>query len=86
MIGTNKTCAQETVGCMVEDLASGHINIPEDSSIEGVQKLVAGRQPASITYPEWLRIDAEETSRGEAEGRPRVKFTNIAEMIEVAKK
>ena len=86
VIGTNKTCAQETVGCMVEDLAAGHINIPEDSSIEGVQKLVAGRQPESITYPEWLRIDAEETSRGEAEGRPRVKFTNIAEMIEVAKK
>ena len=85
VIGTNKTCAQETVGCMVEDLAAGQINMPEDPSAEGAQQLIEARQPNAISYPEWLRIDAEETSRGEAAGRPRVKFTDIAEMVSIAK-
>ena len=85
VIGTNKTCAQETVGCMVEDLAGGLINQPEDPSVQGAQKLIESRQPEVISYSEWLRIDAEETSRGEAAGRPRVKFTDIAEMVNIAK-
>ena len=85
VIGTNKTCAQETVGCMVEDLAAGQINMPEDPSVGGAQKLIDARQPESISYPEWLRIDAEETSRGEADGRPRVKFSDIAQMVAIAK-
>ena len=85
VIGTNKTCAKETVGCMVEDLAAGQINMPEDPSVGGAQKLIDARQPESISYPEWLRIDAEETSRGEADGRPRVKFSDIAQMVAIAK-
>ena len=85
VIGTNKTCAQETVRCMVEDLAAGQINMPEDPSVGGAQKLIDARQPESISYPEWLRIDAEETSRGEADGRPRVKFCDIAQMVAIAK-
>ena len=85
VIGTNKTCAQETVRCMVEDLAAGQINMPEDPSVGGAQKLIDARQPESISYPEWLRIDAEETSRGEADGRPRVKFSDIAQMVAIAK-
>ena len=85
VIGTNKTCAKETVGCMVEDLTAGQINMPEDPSVGGAQKLIDARQPESISYLEWLRIDAEETSRGEADGRPRVKFSDIAQMVAIAK-
>ena len=70
---------------MVEDLAGGLINQPEDPSVQGAQKLIESRQPEVISYSEWLRIDAEETSRGEAAGRPRVKFTDIAEMVNIAK-
>ncbi len=32
----------------------------------------------------WRRIDAHERARGEAEGRPRVKLTTVAEMLQVA--
>jgi len=85
VIGTNKTCAQETVGCMVEDLAAGNINMPEDPSVEGAEALVQQRQPDAISYPEWLNINEVELSRGEAEGRPRVKFTSIPEMVSIAK-
>ncbi len=85
VIGTNKTCAQETVGCMVEDLAAGNINNPEDASVEGAAALIAERTKDAISYSEWSRIDEAELAKGEAQGRPRVKFTEIPEMLDVAK-
>ncbi len=85
VIGTNKTCAQETVNCMVEDLAAGKINEPADPSVEGVKVLVNSRQSMAVSYDEWLNINEVEVSRGEAAGRPRIKFTNIDEMVEVAR-
>lgn len=85
VIGTNKTCAQETVNCMVEDLAAGKINLPQDPSVDGAATMVAVKKPASVSYDEWLKIDAEEVSKGEAQKRPRVKFTRVAEMLAVAK-
>ena len=85
VIGTNKTCAQETVNCMVEDLAAGNINEPADPSVEGVKALVNSRQSRAVSYDEWLNINEVEVSRGEAAGRPRIKFTNIDEMVEVAR-
>jgi ferredoxin--NADP+ reductase len=85
VIGTNKTCAQETVNCMVEDLANGNINQPEDVSVEGAATLVAGRVSETVSYEDWQKIDAAEVSKGEAQGRPRVKFVRIADMLAVAK-
>ncbi|MDA0977536.1 MAG: FAD-dependent oxidoreductase [Proteobacteria bacterium] len=84
VIGTNKTCAQETVACMVEDLVAGKYVEPEDASIEGAKALIESRQANAISYQEWLNINDVEISKGEEQGRPRVKFTNVAEMIKVA--
>ena len=42
--------------------------------------LVRARQPHLVNYEDWSRLDALEQSRGEAGGRPRVKFTSRAEM------
>lgn len=83
VIGTNKTDAQETVQCMVEDLAVGKILEPADASREAVDALVRGRQPEAISYDDWKRIDAKEIDHGEAQKRPRVKFTNVADMLAV---
>lgn len=83
VIGTNKTDAQETVQCMVEDLAVGKILEPADASREAVDALVRGRQPEAISYDDWKRIDAKEIEHGEAQKRPRVKFTNVADMLAV---
>ena len=85
VIGTNKTCAQETVALMLEDLGSGKVNVPEDPSIRGVETLINEKEGAVVTYPEWQNIDRSELQRGEAEGRPRVKYTDVNEMIGVAK-
>jgi ferredoxin--NADP+ reductase len=85
VIGTNKTCAQETVACMVEDLSAGRFNEPEDPSIEGAAALVGEREPEAISYQQWQAIDAVEVGKGEAQGRPRVKFTRVADMVSVGK-
>ncbi len=85
VIGTNKTCARETVACMLEDLAAGHILNPADPSIEGAKAFIAIRQPDAVSYEEWEKIDQEEVTKGSAQGRPRVKITSWEEMLAVAK-
>ena len=85
VIGTNKTCAQETVALMIDDLGSGNVNVPEDPSIRGAEKLINQKVGEVVTYPEWQNIDRSELQRGKAEGRPRVKYTDVSEMISVAK-
>ena len=37
-----------------------------------------------VTFEGWKRIDAEETKRGVALGKPREKITDIREMLEIA--
>lgn len=81
VIGTNKTCAQETVNMMVEDLKAGKILSPAKPSIDDAKLLVESRVADSISYSDWTKIDAIETSKGEAEGRPRVKFTQVADIL-----
>ncbi len=83
VIGTNKTCAQETVRCMVEDLQTGNHFEPKSNDGNGIEKLLRERQAEVISYEEWKAIDAVEVSRGQAENRPRVKFTDIREMLAV---
>ena len=85
VIGTNKTCARETVACMLEDLAAGLMLAPVDPSIEGTRALIAKRQPEAVSYEEWMKIDQEEVSRGTAQHRPRVKITNRDELLRLAK-
>jgi len=82
VIGTNKTDAQETVHCMVEDLAAGSTFLPSDASPDAAMKLIRERQPNFISYEDWLTLDAEEVARGEQSGRPRVKFTSVDDMLE----
>ena len=33
-----------------------------------------------FTYADWLKLAAMESAKGEANGRPRVKFTSVNEM------
>ena len=51
MIGTNKTCAQETVARMIEDIGLGKVNIPEDPSSRELEDLIYGIGSAVVTYP-----------------------------------
>lgn len=79
VIGTNKPDAVETVECMLEDLAAGKHFLPERTDIEA---FIRQRQPKVFSYADWLELSGIETSKGQATGRPRVKFTTVQEMID----
>ena len=82
VIGTNKPDAFETVTAMLEDLQQpGRRFAPDLPTREHVDALLAERSCAPVSFEEWSRIDAMELERGEASGRPRVKFTSTEEML-----
>ncbi|HEX6117525.1 MAG TPA: FAD-dependent oxidoreductase [Solirubrobacterales bacterium] len=84
VIGTNKKDAQETVDAIFEDLEAGRVpeREPADRSIE---ELLSERQPDAVTFAGWQAIDEAEKSAGEPQGRPRVKFCSVAEMVEASR-
>lgn len=81
VIGTNKPDAVETVTCMMEDLANEKILSPAHPQPEAVEKLIQDRQPNYLTYADWLKLNEMEVAKGEALGRPRIKFTTVKEML-----
>jgi ferredoxin--NADP+ reductase len=86
VIGTNKKDAQETVDKLFEDLAAGKIPGPELASDRGAtEAMLAERKPDHVTFEGWQGIDAAEVERGKPQGRPRVKFVSIEEMLDAAK-
>lgn len=86
VIGTNKTDSGETVSCMVEDIEKNNILNPSKADGDSVSRLIKERQPKYISYQDWLRIDEIERKRGEQLGRPRLKFTDIDEMLDALDK
>jgi ferredoxin/flavodoxin---NADP+ reductase len=81
VIGTNKADAVATVASMVED-------VPELPGIEDANRdpanivaLIEERVPNYVNYEAWRCLDRYETSRGTEQGRPRVKVTNVEEML-----
>ena len=85
VIGTNKRDAQETVEHLLEDLREQRLPQPERPARAAIEELVAERQPDAVEYAGWELIDAAEKAAGEPLGRPRVKFTRVAEMIEASR-
>ncbi|HEX3033589.1 MAG TPA: FAD-dependent oxidoreductase [Thermodesulfobacteriota bacterium] len=86
VIGTNKTDSGETVNCMLEDVVNGAIFDPSHPEAASIENLIRERQPSFVSYSDWLNLDKQELARGEAEGRPRVKYTSIAEILEALRR
>lgn len=85
VIGTNKPDALETVKHMLADLADGRILQPDQPSGTAVLDLIKERQPNFFSYDDWLKLDEIERARGAEHGRPRVKFTDIGDMLAAIK-
>ena len=85
VIGTNKRDAQETVDHLLEDLAEGRLPEPADPTPTRSRRWCAERKPDVVSYAGWEAIDAAEKAAGEPLGRPRVKLTRVAEMLDAAK-
>jgi ferredoxin/flavodoxin---NADP+ reductase len=82
-IGTNKSCALQTVQRLVDDFNAGLLRDPIDKP-SALDALVAERQPAVVDAAGWRAIDAAEVSRGSLGHRPRNKFTSVADMLAIA--
>jgi ferredoxin/flavodoxin---NADP+ reductase len=79
-IGTNKSCAAQTVHNLVADYNRGLLADPVGS---GLDKLVRRRRPDVIDGAGWKAIDAAEIARGGGV-RPRDKFTAVTDMLDAA--
>jgi len=86
VIGTNKPDAAETVEQMLADARAGHTLTPEQATAEAALELVRRRQPCFVSYDDWRKLDALEAARGKEQGRPRIKFTRIDDMLAALKK
>jgi ferredoxin/flavodoxin---NADP+ reductase len=81
VIGTNKKCAYETVDHLLADAADGKLPEPPKDHFE---RLLSERGVIAVDYAGWEKIDQYERARGAEHGRPRVKLTTIAEMLDKA--
>jgi ferredoxin--NADP+ reductase len=81
-IGTNKSCAAESVHQLVADYNAGLLADPVGKPA-GLDKLVRRRAPGVVDAAGWRAIDAAEIERG-GEHRPRDKFTTVAGMLAAA--
>ena len=85
VIGTNKPDAAETVEAMLTDARAGKLLSPTNATAAAAEALVRGRQAHVVTYDDWRRLDALELSHGKEQGRPRVKFTRVDDMLAALK-
>lgn len=83
IIGTNKPDSVETVNMLLEDLQAGALNMPNMPERAALEALLVERQPEYVSFSGWQAIDAAETARGAEQGRPRVKFSRVEEMLDV---
>lgn len=81
-IGTNKSCALQTVQNLVDDYNAGRLADPVVRPA-ALDKLVASRRPDMVNAAGWQAIDRAEIARG-GEGRPRDKFTSVTDMLAAA--
>ena len=83
VIGTNRPDAKETVAHLVADAVEGRHLFPVRPHPEQVDEEIRSRQSQVVTWPDWQKLDALETARGAEQGRPRVKFTSVEEMLAI---
>lgn len=85
VIGTNKPDSQETADMMMEDALMLAPLDPAKATRDAVEKLLAERKVDYVSYPDWQLLDQVEVARGQALGRPRLKFCRIDEMLSAIK-
>jgi ferredoxin/flavodoxin---NADP+ reductase len=85
VIGTNKSCSQETVAAVVDDLRAGRLPTPSISTAS-LDEAIRARQRAVVTVAGWKAIDSRERREGQsaAPPKPRRKFVRIGTMLSVA--
>jgi ferredoxin--NADP+ reductase len=86
VIGTNKPDSVETVESLLEDMKAGKVNAPASPERGALEGLLNERGIRYVSFADWLTLDKAEIERGSRENRPRVKFTDVEEMLTVLDK
>jgi ferredoxin--NADP+ reductase len=84
ILGTNKRDAEETIGCLVEDLRNGDLPRAAAPDREQLDSLLAARTEQVVTAEGWRAIDAHELELGSSQDRPRVKLATRSELLSIA--
>lgn len=83
VIGTNKTCAEETVGALLDDHRHGLLPDPSQPAASFADHLER-RSVNRIDRRGWLRIDDHELRQGRSTGRTRRKLVDLDHMTALA--
>ncbi|MBZ0275753.1 MAG: FAD-dependent oxidoreductase [Anaerolineae bacterium] len=83
IIGTNKPDSIETANMLLEDVEDGKLLTPSKPTRAAVESLLHERGVRYVTFADWLYLDGLETKRGAEQGRPRVKFSQVDEMVKL---
>ena len=84
IIGTNKKCARDTVRALLADARSDTLPNTGTLIATDVDRILRQRQPHLIDQLGWLHIDDKERAAGRAAGRPRIKITEIDQLVAAA--
>ena len=84
VIGTNRTCAEETVAQLWQDFDTGHLS-REVGDRTALRALLSDRGAYPVDWQGWRAIDLAERRRGADTARPRVKFVDIRDMLAAAR-
>lgn len=81
VIGTNKPDSVETVECLLEDWREGRLKDLAKTTEEDLLAILTRRGVQVVSFAGWQRLDGLERELGQEQGRPRVKFYDVAEML-----
>ncbi|WP_226356736.1 4Fe-4S binding protein [Pseudonocardia sp. ICBG601] len=85
VIGTNRTCAAETVGSLLADHAAGGLVDPAPTAAEDLDRLLAARRPERIGLAGWRAIDRAERLGGRGAGAPRRRIVTVEGLLAAAR-
>jgi len=80
IIGTNRADSIATVKSLLADLT--RLAPAAKAGAEALEPLLAARGVRVVSLADWLKIDEAEVARGQPKGKPREKFTRVAEMLQ----
>ena len=88
IIGTNLTCAEDTVATLAQHAQTGMLRHPQhsthDEAAAHVLQALTATGARVLTAAAWARLDAAERERGAARGKPREKVTALRDMLAFA--
>ncbi|MBA2292107.1 MAG: FAD-dependent oxidoreductase [Gemmatimonadales bacterium] len=82
VIGTNKSCAADTVALLIDDLTTGVIDVARQLGT-AVDGLLLARGARIVDWSGWQALDRAEIEAGASAGRPREKVISVAEMLDI---